>query len=386
VGRWLCFLFLAGIVNSAWSQALSDRPDADESFSHFFQRITSVGGVRGINVNPPITVQNDFLYWFHLGAWVGEENVARRALEERGVNLWQDWYVEPRVTSLILPGPTLEIFRSYFEASRQERCPSQCRLLSTLENVDFQNWTTPERDAFTFTFVTAAPIFANKTLLEVLASHFGISASSVTERTSAHLLSHNDFVKAVRKLGWSGEIYFRGLTTEDPQNPHHDVIVLDDDFLRSKTEYTQPLFQALELAGILLHEYGHAFQDTEADMMELNLQIGSQAGAILIEGDAEQNAESALKEASALMPFPNPLALYAAEQSIGIIDKDGQPQFIPYRVGLPLRMAFDGADPKFRRHLYETILGKLSLDDFLRQPRSPQTESAYLSSAINDQP
>src|SRR6185312_3804614 len=103
----LAFMLALLTSNFAFAQPAPDQPGQGQSFSQFFHRITTAGAYPGIYVNAPADVQQKFLHWFPLGAWVGASDQARRAVQAQGVDVYLGWYLEPKPMPILFPGSSL---------------------------------------------------------------------------------------------------------------------------------------------------------------------------------------------------------------------------------------------------------------------------------------
>ncbi|MGZ3694409.1 MAG: hypothetical protein ACXWQO_09510 [Bdellovibrionota bacterium] len=355
----------------------ADRPEPGEVFSHFFQRITRGGPFQGMRLEAPEAFQYIFLTRILRPFWQGRLDKVQRHLTSQGVDLWLGWYAtETPLTLLAANDISHNELSGAFDAAKSElgRCTSACRSLSLLEKQPWNSVSTEERHAFTWAYVTKAKIFGGRTLLEYLADEHGLKASDVLGRVDFRLLHAQEFAAAVRELGWNGEIYFRGITAPDPHDPHRFWILLNDDLMRKMTPFSRPLLQELEYQGILTHELSHVFQNIAAENLGFDLSIGSPEGALLVEGEAEWLAESAMDKAAAAQEFPSALALFSAEQGGEIVNRPGQAtqgNLFPYTVGLPFAAAlFDSKMSSseraaLREGILRVIAGKKSLPELL---------------------
>lgn len=359
-------LALALLALPAYAEEFDDQPQPQESFSHFFRRITRGGTFPGIELTAPAAFQEKFLPRIWRPTWQGRLDRVQKQLKAKGVDVWLDWYA----TNKPLPLLGADLSTAYSAAAAElGRCHS-CRAWPALMQSDWPQTTTEEREALAWAHATKANLFAGRTLLDFLADQHGLTAADARPRVEFKLLHSADFKAAVKKLGWNGDIYFRGITAPSPENPQVFWILLNDDLMRQMTPFRQPLLQALEYSGILTHELSHVMQNIAAERLGLELNISSPEGALLVEGEAEYLAERALDQASAAQAAPNPLALFSAEAASEIVNRPGQSSqgnLFPYTVGMPFAAAlFDFQDePALRAGILQVIAGRLTLAELL---------------------
>jgi hypothetical protein len=203
---------------------------------------------------------------------------------------------------------------------------------------------------------------------------YGFPAQEVASGVQIRLLSHDDFVRAVRTIGWDGPVYFRGITAPDPANKDHRIILLDDEKLAEGSPFDAPLLRFLEISGILTHETSHVFQDFLGRSIGLDVQVTSPESALVIEGMAEHMAETALRRAGDSLPYPSALSLFAVEQGVEIVYRPGNDttgNLFPYTVGLPFAASiYDlnaGHESVATQGFLEVLGGKTTLSSFLSQ-------------------
>lgn len=352
------------------AQYPTDRPGENESFEQFFRRITSNNQHQGVQLKPSIYFQESFLYWYKPTTWAGLINQQRRKAQGQGVKLWSEWFKASAPMEIIISLENRVLFTNHFDRVRKSICPNKCRKFSTLYSTVWADWNFSEREAFTLTYVLEAPMFSSKTLLHFLSAMYQVSPRTLQQTTKIQILGHNEFVSAVRKVGWKGPVYFRGITAPDPKDANLNVVLIDGEFVAKKTNYSIPIFQALEYVGILIHELSHVMQAKEAKEMGIDLKIKSLEGHILLEGLAEIEAEKAMQEAATQEIKFSPLALYWPEQAYELIDKDtrNNSSAIPYKVGLALLATLkEKANDNQQLHfqVYGSIDGKISLEELL---------------------
>lgn len=357
-----------------------DQPNPGETFTHFFQRITSGGLFRGIVLNAPDNFQTAFLPRIYRPSWQGRLDKVEEALEKAGVDLWLNWYQTSQPLKILSTDSVSEkiIAQSYEQAARElGRCRSACRDWSEIEKVGWGRVSTEERQAMAWAYVTKAPIFSGRSLIDFLADQHGMKKADVISRIDFRLLHESAFEAAVKQLGWDGEIYFRGITAPSPKDPHVFWILLDDDLMRKMTPFKRPLLQALEYCGILAHEISHVFQNAAAERLNIDLSIHDPEGALLVEGEAEWLTERAMDAAGVAQGKTSPLPLFSAEAASEIVNRPGQEEqgnLFPYTVGVPFAAAlFDlqaGAarEAALRTHILQVIGGQITLEEMLKEP------------------
>ncbi|HWU41801.1 MAG TPA: hypothetical protein VN132_00145, partial [Bdellovibrio sp.] len=290
---FLSLIMITTLASSiTWAQAPEDQPAPDEAFSSFFARITHGGSFPGIRFDAPVDFQEFFLTRIRRGNWVASLYQARKQITNAGGDLWNSFYKAEKIGNLLFPTTELnQKFQQAYDSFISTQCQRGCRPWNTLQQISFSQWTAGEREAFALSYVTKAAVFKDRTVLDFLGDRYEMKSEEVNGRFRFELLNDQDFKKAVKDLGWTGEIYFRGITIPDPKNPQSRIILMNDDSIKAQTTYQAPLLQALEYVGILTHEISHVFQDRESTKLGLDLEIRSAEGALLIEGGAEFEAE-----------------------------------------------------------------------------------------------
>ncbi|HEY8278720.1 MAG TPA: hypothetical protein VIH99_03805 [Bdellovibrionota bacterium] len=371
---------LLALLSASLAQAsggnYDDEPQPGENFSHFFQRITRGGMFQGIRIEAPDAFQKAFLPRIYRPSWQGPVNKVRADLEKQGVSLWFDWYKATKPLPILAPTPDSEaLFSAALNQEEQTGgyCKRSCRAYGELKQADWSTFTTEERRAFAWSFITKVKFFGGRTLVDFLADQHGVNATAAVARADLMLLNSADFEKAVRRVGWDGPIYFRGITAPSPDDPNRFWILLNDDLMRKMTPFDRVLLQSLDYVGIIAHELGHVLQNMAAEKLGVELNIMSAEAAMMVEGEAEFLNERGLMLAGEAQPFPSALRLFAAEQGVEVVNRPGQStqgNLFPYTIGVPFAAAaFDMASPaKFelaRTEMLKMVAGKITLAEML---------------------
>lgn len=337
----IVFALLTLFASASFAQYQNDLPQDGESFPTYFARITRGGKFPGIYLDAPTQVQNAFFKRIAKGSWVGLRDKEMRELEAQGINLWQGWYLETKPAALVLATDTAkkQTETSYNQFIKDNPdCKEQCPTFEELYNAEWDKLDSWKRALWIKNLVTQAPIFGGHTLLWHLTSLYQLDEKAVYQNVDIKIENHADFVNTVRQMGWGGEVYFRGITGADPKNPSRHWIVLDDEALRKGSPFEYPLYHMLEIAGILTHELSHVCQDLEGTSLGYSIEVTSAEDALIIEGMAETYAESALYNAGNDMGGIEPWKLFAREQAVEIVFREGNDttgNLFPYTIGLP---------------------------------------------------
>ncbi len=323
-----------------------DQPEPGEPFPTFFARLTKGGHFPGIYVNPPLSIQESFLKTIRLGYWVGKSNKVKAKLQNQNVDLWGDWFVQTQTFNMIFNQPAkkaaiLEGLKIQIGKSQNECAPS-CPQAEQILNLSWKDLDFYSRQVFIKAYIFSTPIFNGRTLFEYLGDVYQFPAKTVEASTRIQLLSTSEFAKAVRAIGYEGPIYFRGITAPDPLNPQGHLILLDQQAMANYSAFTRPLLQTLEIAGILVHELSHVFQDLKGRAIGSDVQVRSAEAALILEGSAEYLAEEAMTLAALQEQGPSALELFVAEQAVEIVDREGNAssgRLFPYTIGLPFAAA-----------------------------------------------
>lgn len=344
--RLLVFVLSLNIFQPSHAQSSNpiyeDQPMPGEEFKYFFKRITRGGVFPGIILDAPESVKAAALKRLKRTSWQGPVNQERKRLTGLGINLWQDWYVEQAPLRILAPTEQIltDLNQSHQTFTKADaRCYTQkCRSLLELYKIKWQDWAAPERQAFTLATLFSGALLKGTSVFAEVAAKFGFQAEDILKQVQVQILNAQDFEVAVRKMGWGGPIYFRGITGVDPQDPNRYWVLLHDDFLREKTAFDYAIYQALEYAVILSHELSHVAQDMEAKKLGIDLRVFSAEGGLLIEGMAESLSESALVSAGQKISVPHPLSLFVHEQAVEVVNRPGNDTtgaLFPYTIGLP---------------------------------------------------
>lgn len=361
----------------------ADKPMPGEQFKYFFKRITRGGQFPGIILDAPSSVQEASLKRLRRRSWQGPVNSERRRLQSLGVDLWFDWYREEAPMRILAPNPKEQsvlggAMSKLYQAD--DRCQTAdldqkqvCRSAIALLRVRWSDWTAAERQAFSQAFLFAEGLVSQSSLFEPVAMRFGFHADEVSSKVSIKILDEMDFEKAVRKMGWGGPIYFRGITGPDPDHPGNYWILLHDTLLRKMTAFDYSIYQSLEYVLILSHELSHVAQDLEAKSAGLDLRVNSAESALVIEGMAESISESALLKVAEKISFSHPLKLFIHEQADEVVNRPGNDttgNLFPYTIGFPFITALYDLTPEqnyrdLNLKLYQAILGQPELQQVL---------------------
>jgi hypothetical protein len=334
----LIVLFLAFSVSAEQPEL----PQPGEIFSSYFARITRGGTFPGIYLDMNQNIKESFLKRIKKGSWVGSVDRERKRLENVGVSLWQDWYKRENPGPLILASAeNIHLAENLYKnmiSNGAIHCPGVCPTYTELIS---SNWNTLEswkRELWIKNIVLYAPIFGAHTLLWHLSEQYELDEKIVLENVDVKILDHKNFVSAVYEMGYSGAVYFRGITGPDPKNPNRHWILLDDEFLRTRSPFENTLYKMMEVPGILIHELSHVCQDIEGTSLGYSIEVTSGEDALVIEGMAETYAEKAINQAGNSLKNINPWMLFAAEQGMELVFKEGNENsgtLFPYTVGLP---------------------------------------------------
>lgn len=342
--------FLFGILLTFLSISIhaeqSELPFPDEAFPSYFARITRGARFPGIYLDAPLSIQKAFLKRINKGSWVGLVNIERKKLEDQGVNLWQDWYRRSNPGSLLLATKenTNLAEESYKKmiTSGEVNCGAKCPAFQELVGADWNNLESWKREIWIKNIVLHAPIFGGHTLLWYLSSQYDLKEEVVLNNVDIKILDHKNFVIAVREMGYGGEVYFRGITGPDPKNASRHWILLDDEFLKTRSPFSISLYQMMEIPGILIHELSHVCQDIEGNSLGYSIEVTSAEDALMIEGMAEAYAEEAIYQAGSSMNPINPWKLFIREQGTELVYREGNEStgnLFPYTIGLPFVMS-----------------------------------------------
>ena len=232
---------------------------------------------------------------------------------------------------------------------------------------------------FARAYVYRTPLFNKRVLIDFLGDLYHFSAADVAAQTRISMLNHSGFIGAVRELGYSGEVYFRGITSPDPhfpKDPRKHLILLDDEMLLKGSPFEYPVFKCLEIVGILTHESSHVFQDLVGIKMGLNIEVTSPESALIVEGMAETLAEKAMRKAGESLKYSSALSLFATAQGVEIVYRPGNEStgiLFPYTVGLPFVWSLYDLAPteekaaRTTEALLQILGGKINLKQFLNQ-------------------
>lgn len=377
-----CLIAIIQNANALVENPDDNQPQTNEAFPAYFARVTRGGNFQGIHLEAPTSVQQSFLHRIKKSTWVGDENLIVKRLEAQGIDLWGKWYQEKFPQKLIFSTPeSLDLFISELEQLILEdkaQCAPHCPTALALLTQPWESLNAFAHQEFTRAYVFRAKLFNGRTLIDFLADLYHYSGREVEANTRISILNHQDFVSAVRELGYEGIIYFRGITSPDPRqptDPQKHVILLDDEMLLKGSPFEYPIFRCLEMTGILIHESSHVFQDLVGIKMGLNVQVTSPETAMIVEGMAETLAEKAMRAAGASLKYPSVLSLFATEQGVEIVYRPGNESsgaLFPYTIGLPFVWSlYDlAASEEKTSQLTQSLLlilgGKLSLEQFLR--------------------
>jgi hypothetical protein len=378
----------AGMRNRKIGNPEDNQPQAGEVFSSYFARITRGGSFPGIHLDAPEKIQSSFLNRIKKSTWVGDESQIVKQLENQGIDLWGSWYQEKIPQKLLFATPeSLALFSAQLGKlilEDQGQCAPHC---PTAESILKQPWELQSAFAhqeFTRAFVYRTPLFNGRLLLDFLGDQYHFSAGEVAANTRVSILNHADFVNAVRELGYGGIVYFRGITGPDPRQPldlRKHLIILDDEMLLKGSPFEYSIFKCLEMAGILVHESSHVFQDLVGIKMGLDIRVTSPESAMIVEGVAETLAEKAMRKAGASLNYPSALSLFATEQGLEIVYRPGNESsgvLFPYTVGLPFVWSLydlaltEERTTKLTENLLQILGGKLDLQQFLNLKEVPQ--------------
>ncbi len=391
--RALTVIFILAISHTALSESNPDdhQPNPGEIFSSYFARLTRGGTFPGIYLNPPKRVQDSFLHRIKLGTWVGEYNAVGRKLKAQGVDLWGHWYGEKTPQTLIFPTTeSKEIFTSALKEvllANSNQCEPDCPTLDSIMSTPWEGQTAFAHQTFSEALVLRARLFKGRTLIEFLADAYGLPAEEVISNIRFSFLDHVEFERAVRETGYTGPIYFRGITAPDPKFPQDTkkhLILLDDTMILSGSPFQYPLFRCLEIVGIFFHETSHVCQDLLGQKHGLDIQVRSAEDALVIEGMAEALTEKSMREAGQTLDYPSALSLFATTQGVEIIKRPGNEttgNLFPYTVGLPFIWSlYDLAGVPSENHqltlnLLEILGAKKTLPEFLKHFGSPTVKT-----------
>lgn len=335
-----------------------DAPEENETFPHFFERITRGGRFPGIRLDAPSAIQAAFLPRIRQANWVGYRNKEQKALTDAGVDLWFDWYKEESPVRLLFPDAAVAVvFRDVLAKALRREGSSM-----TVDQFYKTPWETlgyAEKQAFLNAYCLEAPVFGGRTLLSYVSELYGLDSSAVSAKTTFRLLNGPDFEREVRRLGMGGTIYFRAITAPDPDDKTRYVVLLNEELMVKMSEFDRPLLRMLEYAGIFIHEINHVHQDLAAIARGLDLSIRSAEALLTLEGMTEHYALSALNAAGRATGAKNPLPLFAAEHAMLTVLREGNAQsgqLFPYTVGLPFAAALHDAAPGRRAEIFEVML------------------------------
>jgi len=349
---------------SAQEQSL---PNPGESFPTYFARMTRSGSFNGIYLKAPESFQYSFLSFMKESHWVGAANKEISRLQHLGVNYWSDWMTDRQPQKLLLNSPDQKrIAKNSYELWTQTAtspCRTDCPSFESLFQKEWDHQEVQTRALFIEFFVSEVPLFAGKRLVDILASNFSLPADRIKQNTDIKILNHSDFIRAVREMGWQGEVSFRGITGPDPKNANRHWICLDDDYLQKYSNFESPLFRMLEIIAILTHEMSHVAQDLRGSDIGSQVTVVSAETQLIIEGMAEYLAEKSLLDAGDSLPGIQPWTLFSYQQAIEIESKwDGGSAgiYFPYKVGLPFLSTL------YSKHKNGKV-GSLALTDRLLQ-------------------
>lgn len=345
----------------------SELPMPDEAFPSYFARITRGARFPGIYLDAPISVQQSFLKRIKKGSWVGLVNTERKKLEEQGINLWGDWYQKHNPGTIVLgSNENIAIADKAYNTAIQTgllTCPQTCPAYKDLLAADWTKLESWKRELWIKSIVLYTPIFGGRSLLWHLTSRYELDENTVLKNVDIKILDHKNFVTAVHEMGYDGEVYFRGITGPDPKNATRHWILLDDEYLRTRSPFSNTLYQMMEIPGILIHELSHVCQDIEGSNLGYSIEVTSAEDALMIEGMAEAYAEDAIYRAGGSMNTINPWKLFIREQGQDLVYREGNEStgnLFPYTIGLPfvtslLDITGDMTNQTIRRKMLEFL-------------------------------
>ena len=191
-----------------------DAPEQGEIFSHFFERITRGGQFRGIRLDAPKTVQDAFLPRIRQANWVGTVDRERRALTSAGIDLWGVWYRERAPARLLFQDPAVAASFAAALGDALKREGSTMTAAKFLAS-PWEGLGRAEKQAFLDAYCLEAPVFGGRALVSYVSAKYGLDPLAVLSQTKLRLLDSPEFAAEVQRLGWHGEIYFRGITAPD---------------------------------------------------------------------------------------------------------------------------------------------------------------------------
>jgi hypothetical protein len=346
-----------------------DLPHPAEPFPTYFARLTHGGTFPGIYLQASANFQNSFFQTIVKGFWVGALNKEMKRLQNNGVEIWSDWYQTNTPLNILnsLPAASGDAFFELLNAESVRQCGSLQKAVAWAD--------TPlcERIAIVQVLVFQLRDNTGLTLLDHLAEKYELTATEIQTNTDIFIENSSDFANTLKQMGYTGTIYFRGITGMDPQNSDRHWVALDHDLMVSNTPFNRPLLQMLEYAAILSHELNHVAQDLAARKFGGDVQVRDAESALVIEGMAEYLNEQEWVEFSDQMPPVNPFSLFSREQGVEIVYREGNEasgSLFPYTVGVPLIAAFytlrsQQAVPvaTSRRDLLNVLSGTVRLTD-----------------------
>ena len=257
-------------------------------------------------------------------------------------------------------------------------CPSYQEIIEANWN-NLESW---KRELWIKNIVLYAPIFGGHTLLWFISSQYDLEEGVVSNNVDVKILDHKKFVIAVHDMGYLGDVYFRGITGPDPKNSARHWILLDDEFLKTKSPFENTLYKMMEIPGILVHELSHVCQDIEGTNLGFNIEVTSAEDALMIEGMAEAYAEQAIYQAGSAMSALNPWKLFIREQGMELVYREGNASsgfLFPYTIGLPFVVSLlDTKGDMSNKFLREKFLTFLDATPF-KEGKKKITLSQWLS-------
>jgi hypothetical protein len=366
------FLLFLGLVIGAWpangGNGTDDLPHSGEAFPTYFARLTHGGTFPGIYLKASEHFQNSFFQTIQKGGWVRDLDKEIKHLQENGVDIWSDWYKTATPLSL-LNGLTPASGSSFSDLLKSEST-KQCG--SPQSVTTWKDTPLCARVAIVQVIVFGLRDKQGLAIIDHLAKKYDLTADEIKTNTDIFIEGSAGFASRVKQMGYSGQIYFRGITGPDPRNSSRHWVALDHDLMATRTPFTRPLLQMLEYAAILSHELNHVAQDLAARKFGGDVQVRDAESALVIEGMAEYLNEQEWIEFSNQLPT-NPFALFSREQGVEIVYREGNEtsgSLFPYTIGVPFIAAFyslrtkDGiSTATSRRDLLNVLSGTIPLTD-----------------------
>ena len=363
------FLILTIAVGPANGRDQSDDlPHSGEVFPTYFARLTHGGTFPGIYLKASERFQNSFYQTILKGSWVKELDKEIKHLQDGGVEIWSDWYQTTLPLNILnaLPSVAGASFSELFKSESTKQCGS-------LQIVKAWN-ATPlcARVAIVRVLVFQLRDKQGLSMIDHLAKKYELTADEIEINTDIFIEGSAEFANHLKQMGYSGQIYFRGITGPDPRNSSRHWVALNHDLMSTRTPFNRPLLQMLEYAAILSHELNHVAQDLAARKFGGDVQVRDAESALVIEGMAEYLNEQEWIEFSRQLPT-NPFALFSREQGVEIVYREGNEtsgSLFPYTVGVPFIAAFyslrsqEGVSTATtRRDLLNVLSGTIPLTD-----------------------